>query len=165
MRCPALLAWSLPVPLAQQERQFVLLPSCSLGEHAQVTMTNCLVTWCVYLPSPVLPSLAAGLWGSHQPALLLFVLCTLESWTVSHPHRGLLGEAQTVHNFSPQKEPSTLWKTSLFANFSSNDSHGIFSPTLETGKKTMKFLSVDGTCLSVPLAQARDVMFRPSLVI
>ena len=64
MRCPALLAWSLPVPLAQQERQFVSLPSCSLGEHAQVTMTNCLVTWCVYLPSPMLTSLAAGLWAA-----------------------------------------------------------------------------------------------------
>ena len=128
MRCPALLAESLPVPLAQQERHFVLLPSCSLGEHAQVTMTNCLVTWYVYLPSPVLTSLAAGLWGSHQPALILFVLCTLESWALSHPHRGLQGETQTVLNFSPQKEPSTLWKTSLFVNFSSNDSHGIFLP-------------------------------------
>ena len=79
LRCPALLAGSLPDLLAQQERQFLLLPSCSLGEHKQVTMTDCLLTWCIYLPSPTLPFLAAGLWGSHQPALLL---CSLHSWVL-----------------------------------------------------------------------------------
>lgn len=83
-----------------------------------------------------------------------------ESSTKGSPGRG----TDCLQLLFPERAQHTL-ENQRFQLIFRHDSNSTFSLTLETGEKTVQFLSLDGTCLSVPLAQARGVKFRPSLVI